>query len=297
MGKKLLFSSFALKIIAIVFMTLDHVGLLLVSFSNVTYAMNLTSQIFRTFGRLAMPLFVFMIVEGVLHTKSIKKYFLRLGIIAFLISAVLAFVAYVPLGYDVTPIKGAGNIFLDLLLTALTIYLIKQPKISLKFLTLLPIGLSILSFCVKCYEQANRIEVLWYPCCFYLQYDLVSIALGLGFYLSTLLAEKYVIHLSKQQNVDRYVFDSNGTTRLCANIISILMLFMVCLIHYLTGYYFQNMAFWDYAIQSYAVLSGAIILFYNGKRGYNAKWFQYGCYIYYPLSIALLFIIYMIIGG
>lgn len=297
MDKKLVFSSFALKLIAIITMTLDHIGLLLASLPKVTYEIETVSNVFRVFGRFAMPLFIFMIVEGVVHTHSFKKYALRLGIIAALISIVLACVAYIPFGVDVTPIKGAGNIFLDLLLTAVVIYLLNQKNNYLKLLTLLPLAVSIISFAVKCYEFNTKAEILWYPSFLYLQYDWVSIALGVGFYYAQKFARVYVNNLSKRSNVDAIVFDTNGTTQFASNIISLFFLFVVCLIHYLSGYLSPNTAFWDYAIQSYAIICGAFILFYNGKRGYNAKWFQYGCYIYYPLSIAILALIYILIGG
>ena len=53
-----------LKIIAAISMLIDHVGL--VFFPN--------EMIFRIIGRLALPIFAYMIAEGCRHTKSKKKY-------------------------------------------------------------------------------------------------------------------------------------------------------------------------------------------------------------------------------
>ena len=50
-------------------------------------------------------------------------------------------------------------------------------------------------------------------------------------------------------------------------------------------------------IQSYCVLAAVPIACYNGKRGYNAKWFQYGSYAYYPLHLALVFGITILIAS
>lgn len=53
-----------LKLIALVSMTVDHMGLIL--FPGV--------QLFRIIGRLAFPIFAYMIAEGCSHTKSIARY-------------------------------------------------------------------------------------------------------------------------------------------------------------------------------------------------------------------------------
>jgi len=57
-----------LKIIACVSMLIDHIGYLL--FPKLL--------VFRYVGRLAMPLFAFLIAEGCVHTRSKLRYFLHL---------------------------------------------------------------------------------------------------------------------------------------------------------------------------------------------------------------------------
>ena len=52
-----------LKIIAMISMVLDHVGL--VFFSDF--------EIFRILGRLAFPIYAYMIAEGCTHTKNRKR--------------------------------------------------------------------------------------------------------------------------------------------------------------------------------------------------------------------------------
>lgn len=61
-----------IKIIAIITMTVDHVGLLLFP----------DSDIFRIIGRIAMPLFCLLIAYGVTKTRNTTKYFLRLFVFA-----------------------------------------------------------------------------------------------------------------------------------------------------------------------------------------------------------------------
>ena len=62
----------ALKIIAAVTMTVDHVGL--VFFSSVA--------VLRYIGRLAFPLFAYMIAEGCVYTRSPGRYFLSVFTLA-----------------------------------------------------------------------------------------------------------------------------------------------------------------------------------------------------------------------
>ncbi len=61
-----------LKMIAIITMLIDHIGAVL-------FPQNL---IFRYIGRIAFPIFVFLLVEGLFHTKNIRKYECRMLIFA-----------------------------------------------------------------------------------------------------------------------------------------------------------------------------------------------------------------------
>ena len=73
-------NTFQIKIIALVTMTLDH-------FSKYqTFTVNRTfNDILGIIGRIAAPLFLFMAVEGLRHTRSKPKYILRLYIAGVII--------------------------------------------------------------------------------------------------------------------------------------------------------------------------------------------------------------------
>lgn len=299
MSKFRIFSSFWLKIFALLLMALDHIGLAIISFFPYTRGIAEASNVLRAFGRLAMPLFVFMIVEGVIHTKNIKKYLLRLGIMAAVISVFLIIITYVKFGFDtdVTILSGAGNIFLDLLLIALVVFLLKQENNYLKLLILLPIGISFASFFVKAYEYATGNGVLWYPNWLYLQYDWLSMLLGVGFYLSYKISDIYIEVTTAKNGMDKSIWEANGSYRTLVNLVSFFILIVISVIYYLFRYMWPEGTFWDASLQLLAIFSGAFILLYNGKRGYNAKWFQYGSYLFYPVHLIIIVGICILISG
>ena len=67
-------TSFILKIIAVITMLCDHLGYVIFGkFSFMNYI-----------GRLSFPIFAFLITEGYIHTKNLKKYFARLLIFAII---------------------------------------------------------------------------------------------------------------------------------------------------------------------------------------------------------------------
>ncbi|MBQ8166927.1 MAG: hypothetical protein IJZ96_07810 [Lachnospiraceae bacterium] len=83
-------NTFWLKLIAIICMTIDHVGACLgISYINGSnYLSNFmdyeTYTLLRTIGRLAFPIFCYMIVEGFFYTRSVLNYTVRLLIFALI---------------------------------------------------------------------------------------------------------------------------------------------------------------------------------------------------------------------
>ena len=71
-------STFALKLVAIITMLIDHVTAVLIPPTSWAY---LTG---RLIGRLAFPIFAFLLVEGFFNTSNVKKYLTRLGIFALI---------------------------------------------------------------------------------------------------------------------------------------------------------------------------------------------------------------------
>ena len=70
-----------LKIIALISMTCDHVGLQL--FPDVLFM--------RILGRLALPIYAYMIAEGCRYTRNRRKYLLRMASLAAVCQVVYFF--------------------------------------------------------------------------------------------------------------------------------------------------------------------------------------------------------------
>ncbi len=102
-----------LKVIAIVTMFIDHMGAVL--FPEI--------MIFRMIGRLAFPIFAFLLVEGYFHTRDVKKYLVRLGLFAIIAEVPfdLAFF-YQPFAWE------HQNIFFTLFLALIAIWVFDTMK-------------------------------------------------------------------------------------------------------------------------------------------------------------------------
>ena len=110
-------TAFWIKIIAIISMTFDHGAyhLLEPSFAY---------EVLRSFGRLAMPLFSFLIAEGYHYTRDVKKYFMRIFLFGMAIELFLV-VIYFTTGDNYLI---DTNIFLTLSLGLGSLILLKGEK-------------------------------------------------------------------------------------------------------------------------------------------------------------------------
>jgi len=88
-------SSSSLKLIAIITMLIDHIGAVVLGpvilrhpgiYQNrdLYYKLYDLYDLLRLIGRLAFPIFCFLLVEGFLHTRSRWKYLLRMGLFALI---------------------------------------------------------------------------------------------------------------------------------------------------------------------------------------------------------------------
>jgi len=274
-----IFSGFIIKVMAIVFMTFDHVGYFLQKYKNLQDL----ADIFRILGRLAFPLFIFLLVEGIIHTKNTLKYFVRLSLLAlaFLIGQLFYYFVVSKNSEMLSPA-------IDLLLTASLVYFLKR-KDKYSFLAIIPFAWSLVTMIVRNYELANSTEVIWWPFFIRPDYTMYGPLLGIAFYYANDLS---ILFLKSNEGTKDWI----GTTyeRTTKNVMSAVFLILLTVAFSFMDRQGLHLIF-SIPWQIYSLFAFIPILLYSGKRGYNAKWFQYGCYIYFPAHLVLIFLIFSLL--
>ena len=286
-------SNFILKIIALIFMTIDHVGVFLPS-SPLQFT-------FRVLGKIALPIFIYTTLEGCKKTKDIKKYMLRLGVMSILmyIAIVIAqLVLYFNNGYLLV----FQNIFFTLLNLVFIYYLFFVNKNKNKRrMVILPILIFIGSYIFFLLringisEFISSIFVDGLTTMYGLEAPIMFVGALLGIYI-------YEEIVRKRLNNDETLvneFLCSKKAQLSRNIIMCLSIALVSLIMYsftyenIPSFTFENTCIYN----TYFIICFPFILLYNGKRGFNNKIVNGAFYLYYPLHIGIIALIFILIGG
>lgn len=240
-------SSVGLHIFAMIFMLMDHM-----------WATVLTNQQWLTcVGRIAFPIFAFMIVEGYSYTKNLKKYVLRLLCFAVITEIPFNLMTGSRLSYYVhqnvlwTFLIGIGLIHINELAR-------KKGKLWLTLLT--AVGTSILGY------------VLGYIT--FVDYNGAGVLTVLAFYFFR--GRKwwnYILQLAALYYINVELLQG--------------LFFEVDLF----GHKFEVVQ------QGLALLSLGFIWLYKGRQGKKSKAFQYFCYAFYPAHMLILWLIMNLMHG
>ncbi len=118
---KLPFSAAVLKWIALITMIADHVGASFLKYYFISYGktpvLKVTYEVLRDVGRIAFPIYIFLLIEGYTHTRNVYRYILRMGLFA-LISEIPFNLAF----YDHALFMDKQNVFFTLFIGLLVVH-------------------------------------------------------------------------------------------------------------------------------------------------------------------------------
>ena len=295
----------ALKVIAVISMILDHIGYAILNrMPEVNDSGTMTFTVYyilRAIGRAAFPIFCFLLVEGVLHTRNIGKYAFRLFIFA-LISEIPFDLAF----YGKPFFNTHQNVFFTLFIGVLMLWGFqkineldekKLPK-GLLYVTVMIIPPAYLTWSVERFIS-KKLDLsvslaLICPICALFGLILVYLAISRT---SAKYNERTALILCADLiilSAAAWAADMLKTDYVSAGIITIALIYL---------YRNDHVSAIIYGIIALTVLSsplevaafpdGIAISKYNGRRG---KGIKYLFYIIYPLHLVILYLIAYAMG-
>jgi len=267
--------SYQIKVIALVFMTLDHLaacGFKIPIFA--TYYWEL-----RRVGRIAAPLFLFILTESMRFTQDKKRFVIRLYFASVAVGLFTAFTNLIFGGIFV--VLSPGNIIFTFFYVALYIYAIERGITAYRNRKLFVMGcwfavipITLLTYFPQewMYENAGRVVSTYGLSAKFLIQDITT-----SFIQSPLTVEYYYVFVIL--GVVMY-FLRNKTAKVAAFTITSAAFYLVA--RYRVFIYpsaYIGMGIFQYP-QYWMILAAPIMLLYNGKPGKPSKLFFY---IYYPV--------------
>lgn len=248
-------SVFLLKIVAIICMVCDHIRYVLP---------NANTEAMRLLGRIAFPIFAFLIVEGFVHTKDLKKYIMRLGLFAVL--------SEYPFILFTIGCKIYNEISLNVMFTLLcgVVVLFFYDKVKTTFLSLIKNDNSqnnMIKRIILLFSYIVSIVLIgWIANELKMDYGAFGIIIILLFYIF------------REKNILKNVL--------------IASVFIISLLLKLFFEYNMNLSSLKYCIPYMAgyICAAVILMQYNGKVGkYKMKYFFY---LFYPVHMVVMYLIY-----
>lgn len=148
-------NTFILKLIAATSMIIDHFGAI--------FAPDV--EIYRSIGRLAFPIFCFLLIEGFIHTRDIKKYGQRLFIFALISEIPFDLALYGTINFQ------HQNIFFTLFIGLVMMYFLDHADNNLNKISIVSIAMILAFIFVVDYNFVGIIYIL----AFYITKDMVRI--------------------------------------------------------------------------------------------------------------------------
>ena len=264
-------SSNMLKTIAVIAMVIDHIGFY---FSAIIPTP--IYSICRFVGRISMPIFVYLIVQGFFHTKNYKKYILRMGVLAVVTQILITIlmiinIKIVPEYTVARQVYLNGNILFSFVICLGVLKLLHEDILVKKWAYTKNMSLKIILV------AAILIATMFMP----LDYGIEVVILSMLMYY----IEKFRIKLMIEKNnkaisVKSILLNSANEDKIKIIYLSLILLSISTLIIYFNA--------------SWAVIFSIIpIGLYNMERGKNSLKYLY--YVVFPLHHILLYSIAILI--
>jgi len=256
-----------LKWLALTFMTIDHLAQL----AEIIPVMAPYAPIMKTLGRIAAPLFLFILTESVRYTKSKPRFILRLYIAGVSCEAITILMN---LAFSEILITTPENIFFTYFYTSVYIYLVENlikagRERRIKSIIVLSVGF-ISTFIpqmlfwwfdsIQVYVDGIKTKILLrelltgiLPPTFYVEYSLLFVFMGV------------LLYFVKERRYQYIVFSCFCAVSFAGS--------------FITGDLWPFNDFFDFE-QYWMILALPIMLFYNGEEGTPHKLFFY---VYYPV--------------
>jgi hypothetical protein len=249
-------SALILKIIACVSMVLDHIGY----FWGIDWL--------RIVGRLAFPIFVYLIYNGYQHTSHKFKYALRLAFFAVATQIPFNLFVHGKFWYN------DGNVFFTLLAALIALWCVdamRSNKVLRWFCLIPPAAICYLYFSGIFVSDYNALGVLMILVFYFCDHKgfIWEVLTAIGFFCA--VYHSYLIGCAKA-----VLLRLTGEPALLPTLDS-----------------------WELA-QAWSACSLLLIFLYNGKKGltpqnkFLAKLLQLGFYLFYPLHMVLLWFLSML---
>lgn len=264
-------NSNVLKSIAMIAMLIDHIGYY--------FETNIPNGVYlacRIIGRISMPIFVYLLVQGFFHTKNYTKYIKRMTIFAVITQVILSILmlinkVYVS-EYDILIYK-QGNILFTFTL-ALIVLKILHDKIIIK----------------KWDYNKNMIFKI------FIIVGIIGISIFISLdYSVEVIMLAVIYYLIEKMKIMIYMTKSNAAITMKGFFAKAISYEKIKLTYGFAILSAQILINLYYDTSWYMLFSVIPIFLYNGEKGADKKYIKKFFYLFFPIHHALLYLIAMLI--
>ena len=278
-----------LKLIAIISMTIDHIGAyLFYSGSDIVSPQGI--NLMRSIGRMALPIFAYFLVVGYFKTRDIKKYISRIHLFAIIsqIPFTLAFYYENYYVYESVNFIEYDYKWLLAIIPMIAFYYVlildRKFDISLVYVSIAwlitPINTSVNGYFLLTGYELNIFYELGLALILFEYFNLLKTRYKNNIFMYIIIAISVILSYYYIGGIANYGY--NAIALMIALYLTKRTKYYQSFIVFLWGYYMYS---WNMTNILFIVLTCILLLTYNGKKGSNLK---YLFYTFYPIHIIIL---------